>query len=96
MTLKDKLQQAVTWQQISVVLGIITLSIGWLFGQINRVDDKVNTYLKDQYDVLLSISQDVATIRTATNEMKPRVDEMYRSFLKQGDITSSITITNGN
>jgi hypothetical protein len=96
MTLKERLQQAVTWQQMAIFIAVVSASITALFGQINRVDDRVNDQYKDQYDVLLVISKTSAETSTIIGEIKPKVDRMYESYLRQGLVSSEVIVNNHN
>ena len=102
MPLKDKLNENVTWQQIGITIGIIATSAGIVIGlissKVDRVDAKVDTIVTSNNEAFVKIADNTSAIKTSNDDMKAKVDEMFRSYLQSNGKSpaSAITISNQN
>jgi LPS O-antigen subunit length determinant protein (WzzB/FepE family) len=102
MPLKDKLNENVTWQQIGITIGILATSAGLVIGlissKVDRVDAKVDTIVTSNNEAFVKIADNTSAIRTSNEDMKSKVDEMFRSYLQSSrrSSESAITISNQN
>ena len=98
MTLTQKLNENVTWQQMAIVIGFFTFVIGLVVADVSRLDNKVEATVVDDNKVIREIAGDIASIKTSNADMKIKVEEMYREFQKNSakGSSSEITISNNN
>ena len=102
MPLKQKLNENVTWTQIGITIGVLSssaiLAIGLLSSKVSQVDAKVEGIVTSNNEAFVRIADNTSAIKTSNEDMKAKVDEMYRSYLKNGDKipASAITISNQN
>ena len=102
MSIKERLNENVTWQQIGITIGVLSssaiLAISFISSKVARVDAKVDGIVTSNNEAFVEIAENTSSIKTSNEEMKAKVDEMFRSYLKNGERVpaSAITISNQN
>jgi hypothetical protein len=102
MSIKDKLNENVTWQQIGITIGVLSssviLAIGLISSKVDRVDAKVENIVASNNEAFIEIANNTSAIKTSNDDMKAKVDEMFRSYLQSAGRSpeSAITISNQN
>ena len=102
MSIKAKLNENVTWQQIGITIGVLSssavLAISFISSKVDKVDAKVDGVITSNNKAFIEIAENTSAIKESNDDMKAKVDEMFRSYLKNGEKSpaSAITISNQN